>query len=365
MPTAAEYRAAGLHDPAAPNAHDRLELLEWLAGQGFTVAEMQHAHSLGQLTSLAADRELLQGEPVSIERVMEEAGLDAPMLERVLRAAGFAPSRARLSAASIDLFQQFEAARQLFSNEEILHFVRVMGSSLARIADAANSLFLIDVEVPLRTTAKPCELDLAKSQLVAIQLIEGLQRFIGTLFRLHMDDAIRRSRDARRGSGDLEVVTMAIGFIDLVGYTTRTSGAGVRELLDLVLDFEGRAYDIVTEHGGRVVKLIGDEVMFTTSMPQEAAAIALALVRDFRSRGDIAPRGGLAYGDVLAHGGDCYGSVVNLASRVADLAVPWEVLVTEELACEIEAGYELEPAGKRMLKGFADPVRLRALVGAV
>lgn len=364
MPTADEYRAAGLSDPDAPSAHDRLDLLAWLSEQGFTIEEMQRAHAVGQLTSLAADRELLQGDPLPIEQILEEAGLDAPMLEQLLRASGFVPSRARLSETSIDLFRQFETARQLFSDEELMHFVRVMGSSLGRIADAANSLFLIDVEAPMRTTDKPCELDLAKSQLFSIQLIAGLQQFIGNLFRLHMDDAIRRSRDARRGSGGLEATMMAVGFIDLVGYTTRTSDAGVRELLDLVLDFEGRAYDTVTDHGGRVVKLIGDEVMFTAPRPADAAAIAVALVNDFRSRGDIAPRGGLAYGDVLAHGGDCYGATVNLASRVADLAVPWEILVTEELASEIEAGYVLEPAGRRMLKGFAEPVRLHALVDA-
>ena len=45
----------------------------------------------------------------------------------------------------------------------------------------------------------------------------------------------------------------------------------------------------------------------------------------------MTPRGGLALGEMLTRGGDYYGPVVNLASRVADLAVPREILVTAEL----------------------------------
>ena len=76
------------------------------------------------------------------------------------------------------------------------------------------------------------------------------------------------------------------------------------------------------------------------------------------------PRGALALGEVLTRGGDYYGSVVNLASRVADLAVPREILVTAELRDRVAAdgaGLTFSPAGRRMLKGFDDPVELFAL----
>ena len=44
--TAAEFQAAGLYDPAAPDAPARLELLEWLAAQGVTLADMREAQLL-------------------------------------------------------------------------------------------------------------------------------------------------------------------------------------------------------------------------------------------------------------------------------------------------------------------------------
>ena len=60
-------------------------------------------------------------------------------------------------------------------------------------------------------------------------------------------------------------------------------------------------------------------------------------------------------------GGDYYGPVVNLASRAADLAVPYEILVTEPVVESAGRAYRFEPAGRRALKGFAEPVVLASL----
>jgi len=92
-----------------------------------------------------------------------------------------------------------------------------------------------------------------------------------------------------------------------------------------------------------------------------ACDIALTLVDRFRADASVTPRGGLATGTLLMRGGDYYGPIVNLASRVADLAVPREVLVTTEVVADAGgAGLCFEPAGKRMLKGFDEPVTLYA-----
>ncbi len=359
-PGVEQFAAAGLYEPGAPNAAERLELLEWLAELGCTVEEMVAGQSEGQLTSVAADRALLPGSPLSLDEVAAAAGLDRPTLERVLRASGFVPQRARLTDADVPLFRLFAAALTLFTERQALHFTRVMGSSLARIAEAANSMFLIDVEGPMRSAASS-ELDLARQQLAGTQLLDGVAEGVASLFRLHADDAVRRSRVARRNTGSLEVVPMAVGFVDLVGYTVLAERSSASELLSLLVEFEGRAFDLVTEMGGRVVKLIGDEVMFTAVGAADGAAIALALVDSLRDRDDVAPRGGVAYGDVLGQGGDCYGSVVNLASRIADIAVPWEVLVTEAVADAADGRFVTAPAGRRMLKGFDAPIPLRSI----
>jgi adenylate cyclase len=114
--------------------------------------------------------------------------------------------------------------------------------------------------------------------------------------------------------------------------------------------------------------------MFVAVDAEPAIDIALRLLEAFSERGEkIAPRGGIAGGEFHTRGGDYYGPVVNLASRIADLAVPSEILVTNDVHVRVEfagadgsktlgpgrAGkYVFESAGRRTLKGFDDPVKL-------
>jgi adenylate cyclase len=107
------------------------------------------------------------------------------------------------------------------------------------------------------------------------------------------------------------------------------------------------------------VKLIGDEVMFVARDAAAACDTALALFEHFASDTSVTPRGALATGELATSGGDYYGPIVNLAARVAQLAVPHELLVTPEVVAHAPApGLRFEPAGKRMLKGFDEPVAL-------
>ena len=352
-----DYEAAGLLTGIVTSVEDRLALLGWLEERGFTIDEMAVARTAGRLQSLASDRILSSSPEVTLDGAVSASGIDGDVLRSVLRAAGFQPDTVVLTEVSIELFREFASARAIFSDEEALHFVRVMGSSLARIAEAANSLFLLDVEAPMQVTM-PSELELAKQSELAISSLDAVSRAIGGLFRLHIRDAIDRSRRARQHTTDPELVPMAVGFVDLVGFTPLTAESSARELISLVVSFESRAYDIVNDHGGRLVKLIGDEVMFTTIDPVDAVTIVLEMFRSLGESESVAPRAGIAYGNMLAHGGDCYGPVVNLASRVADVAVPWEILVTDSVADRVRDSQPLDPAGRRQLKGFADPVSL-------
>jgi adenylate cyclase len=110
------------------------------------------------------------------------------------------------------------------------------------------------------------------------------------------------------------------------------------------------------------VKLIGDEVMYVATDADAACRAGSMLMEGFGNEMErVVPRGGLAYGDVLVRGGDYYGSVVNLASRLVNEAVPQELLVTEDLALATE-NCEFLPAGRRMVKGFAEPITVRSFV---
>jgi adenylate cyclase len=138
-----------------------------------------------------------------------------------------------------------------------------------------------------------------------------------------------------------------------------------RQLSEVFDEFEGLAFDVIADHDARLVKFIGDAVMFVSIDADAACDIALTLVERFSDRDNpVTPRGALALGEMLVRGGDYYGPVVNLAARAADLAVPYEVLVSADLADAAGDDFRFEPGGRRLLKGFSAPVSLASLVRA-
>ena len=95
--------------------------------------------------------------------------------------------------------------------------------------------------------------------------------------------------------------------------------------------FEELSHDIVTGLGGRVVKMIGDEVMFVVESVADAARIGLDLAdayADDELLSDV--RVGLAVGPVLLREGDYFGPTVNLAHRIVNIGNPGTVLVSDE-----------------------------------
>ena len=116
---------------------------------------------------------------------------------------------------------------------------------------------------------------------------------------------------------------LVVGFADLVGFTALAQQVSDEELAEVVDQFERLAYDVVVAGGGRVVKMIGDEVMFLVEDPVAAAEIALGLADASRDAAELSDvRVGLALGPVLEREGDAYGATVNLASRATRHRLP-------------------------------------------
>lgn len=362
---AAEFEVLGLYDPEAPDAADRLALLEWLADRGVSIGQIAEAGATGRLTAIAGDLALRPGPRLSMVEVAEGADLSVEQIRQLSLTIGLPVEDVNeriYTPGDVEVFKLFSAATELFPETSVMQFVRVVGASLARAADAAVSLFLAEVETPI-TEAQAGELALARAQLDAIGALNLLINHLETLFRAHMELAIRRNTAARAEATSKITVFVAVGFVDLVGFTPLSQRLPVRELHSIVDAFEGSAYDIVTSNRGRVVKLIGDEVMFVASTAAAGCEIALTLAEGFRDRPGVTPRGGVAFGEVLTRGGDYYGTIVNVAARIADLAIPHEVLVTAEVEDTARAAgvpLAFAPAGRRMLKGFATPVTVFA-----
>ncbi len=141
---------------------------------------------------------------------------------------------------------------------------------------------------------------------------------------------------------------MAVGFADLVSFTRRSRELDEKALAELVEGFESRASDVVATHGARLVKTLGDEVLFTAPTPAQAAAVALDLT------GTDELRIGLAYGPVVPLMGDVFGTTVNLAARLTAIARPGTILVDAALAEALtgEDGCELRKIRHRPARGL-------------
>src|SRR5690242_11956683 len=100
----AELEAAGLWDPRAANAADRLALLEWLAARGVTLEQMVAAarERLRTLTGLAGDLALRPGVSLTLAQLAGRAGLAPERVDAVRLASGLPPVDPQVAAFSAD-----------------------------------------------------------------------------------------------------------------------------------------------------------------------------------------------------------------------------------------------------------------------
>ena len=366
MATVDDYERAGLYDPEADATNGRIELLDWLVDQGFTIAEMQRAVETDALVAMAGDRRMVPGRRMSRAEALERSGLAPDDFDAYSTAFGFVPiegapeSEVGYTESEVGSLATMHLLTSVFSPDEAKGLIRVIGSAMGRIGEAGVSLFLADIESPhVLSGAK--EIDLAHSVHDAVGLLDGLAAQLDPILRRQMLQAVERTRRTSIDMTERFQYRYAVGFVDLVGFTALSSHMGAQELSMFMGRFEGEAHDVATSAGARVVKLIGDEVMFVATDPVAACHAAIALMEAFTGEYvGVTPRGGMAYGSVVLRSGDYYGSVVNLASRLVDEAVPLELLVTEDLAAAATECV-FEPAGRRMVKGFDEPISVRSM----
>jgi adenylate cyclase len=156
---------------------------------------------------------------------------------------------------------------------------------------------------------------------------------------------------------------LAVGFADLVGFTELSRTLPAADLAALVETFEDVTARVVGDHAGRVVKTLGDEVMYAVPGAAVAAEVALSLVDAVREGVGRDVRVGVAYGPVLARLGDVFGPTVNIASRLTGLALPGTVLLDREAAAALrdDARYDVAPIRRQAVRGYGHlaPFRLR------
>ncbi|HET7406833.1 MAG TPA: adenylate/guanylate cyclase domain-containing protein [Mycobacteriales bacterium] len=298
--------------------------------------------------------ELVLGGPRLYTRAEVAARSDVPveLADRMWRALGFADVADDDRSFTDNDVQALREAVALVEagvvdQVTLLAMTRAMGQTLSRLAEwQVESV----AELILRQGIEVSERDLFETARFLLPVLERLTRHV---WRRHLVAVTGRALATT--PEELTARSLGVGFADLVGFTSLSRRLTETELAGLVESFESQAADIVAAHHGRVVKTVGDEILFVAERPVDVAEIGLALAEIIGDEADLPPvRVGLACGTVLTRLGDVYGTPVNLASRLTSLARPGTVLVDRDLASELDGvdGFELRRLRRRSVRGF-------------
>jgi adenylate cyclase len=209
---------------------------------------------------------------------------------------------------------------ELIDEAGVLRLARLMGASFSRIAEAQLNSVEPEVVAAFLGGGEVTEA-------VSSARLAALEQAMLYVWRRHLLAALGHRMEA---PPDVE---QAVGFADITAFTKLTKRLSAAELAEVVDHFESQAFDVVSSYGGRVVKLIGDEVMFVCGDLADAARIGLDLIDEVASgERPVKLHCGIAFGATVDVGGDVFGSTVNLASRLTTLAKPGTVVVPRDVA---------------------------------
>lgn len=351
-----------LDESSVADRPDALRLLKYLSELGASRAELVEAARTGTLGALALELALRPpGDLASFDVAAEQAGLAIDEAAGLWRALGFpdpmhppvkvTPSQMR----TLHVFGRL--TRSQLGPETVLQLARVLGSSMAQFAEALVDSFRVNIEMPRRDQGEPYSEVVEDYARTASEMIPALNEAIGDVLASHLL-AVSRSSWALDEQRAAVTRNLTVGFADLVDYTRTARTLSPGELAAAIGRFESRVGEIVTRYRGRVVKLIGDEVMFVVEDPRSAAHLVLELIDELSSDPHLPRvRIGLAVGPVISHHGDCYGDTVNLAARLVKVAEPGEVLISEPSLDQAAFPVGTEPVEIPPLKGYDEPLR--------
>ncbi len=293
------------------------------------------------------DEAILPGsDRYTLDEVAERAGADVETTRRLWRALGFPdPHPEDRIGGDIDV-----AVLTLAMDQEVVDLdlelmiqqTRIMSAAMNRITE----LWVDRVRIALASG----DAELVRATCDATGDQDRTMWMLSYIHRRLLAAGLRR--ELANPTADARSEQSAV-FVDLVGFTTLTERVGPLELSRLIGSFEAIAYDTVAELGGRVIKTIGDEVLFAADDPDTALDIAVGLVQR-ASETHLPPlRAGMDHGPSVWFEGDLYGSAVNRAARLVAEAPPGSIAAGESVR-SATGHRQWRELGVRHLKGVGD-----------
>jgi adenylate cyclase len=254
-----------------------------------------------------------------------------------------------------------------------VNLTRALGQTMARLADWQVATLLTRVEeladeLSHRDTVTGGRIEAALTLLD--ELSGPFEDLMVYAWRRHLADAAARSAALNSLPGDGEeaatsgrTALLTVGFADMVSFTSLSNSLRADQIGDLVEVFESRCSDVVAGRGGRVIKSLGDSVLFVNDDAVRAVETAEGIIamigRDSRMP-DV--RLGLATGSMVLRLGDVFGPPVNLAARLTAVARRNRLIVDAATAVLLPEGdFETRRLPPRPVRGFGlvEPLTIR------
>ena len=296
-----------------------------------------------------------------------ETGVDLEKARRLWRALGF-PEHGAARAFTRSDAQALSTLVGLVDSGLIdfdlaVHLTRAVGQTMARLSDWEVSALLTRVLEMAREESEETEDRLAIGLRMIEEFSEPFEALLVYVWRRHLAAAVARQEALGAREEDVHTSRLTVGFADIVQFTALSNELSEERIGDLVELFEARCADVVAAQRGRVIKSIGDSVLFVHQDPIAAYEIAEGVItvigRDPRMP-DV--RVGLASGLVVLRLGDVFGPPVNMAARLTAVARRNRVIVDAETAGMLpEDQFETRRLPGRPVRGFGivEPVAVR------
>ena len=331
---------------------DQQEVADALVELGVDVDEAAEAVRTGRVPLAIARHRRREKGRYTIDELSERSGVPVELI-RELHVAMGVPMRERFSRADLRWARNTRRFLDVMSVEALIRSARVRGSSLSAVARADLATIRDELLLPMRQAGAD-DLTMAVALAESAEALEDIARqALVHSYELQLDMHLDGELVAMAARSEREEVDIAVGFLDVEGYTAlsaRIDPAG----LDAVIEaFERRVLQVTAAMPGvSPVKYLGDAVMLVSADPVELADAMLTMTEPVDGLADAPLRGGMAFGAVLVREGDYFGTPVNLAARLTDQARAWKVLADDDLADVLDEDFEV-----RVVR----PVRIRGV----
>jgi len=351
---------------------ERARLVDYLLRHGTARAELLEAARANQLPMLVLSQTLAGRASLTRKQVARESGVPEPLLEALTQALGVASGEqdeAVYAAREVQAMRLIGALRSVYTDDDLLEVASVVGRAMHEIAEATLELFRRRFAKPF-AEAGASELELMLRLATVIDLtIPTTGPMLELVLRRQLEvtgraEAIMHMERTGDVGGQVE---LAVGFADIVGFTAASASMTTLEVSQLAANLLHTAERAFPPHGARIVKTMGDAVMFTAPDTVSAARAAGDLIRVW-AKVDAPPlRVGIAYGPMLRAYADYFGRTVNVASRLGDIAPAGSIYLARARPAVAASTWraarlKCTPAGEKALKGIEGRVPVLELV---